>query len=58
MPGELRNCDYEDYRTYSHIHIRASGQMSLEDLRRELVDSGELAKEIMSQEVDLDLGED
>jgi len=58
MPGELRNYSFEDYQSSSPIHIKASGQMTLEDLRRELIDSGELAKEVMRQEVELDISDD
>lgn len=58
MPGELRNYSFDDYQSKSHIHIKAAGQMTIEEWRRELIDSGELTKEVMSQEVDLDLGDD
>ncbi|MEI8338311.1 MAG: hypothetical protein WCF91_00060 [bacterium] len=58
MPGELGNFSFEDYQATSHIHLKASGQMTFDDLRRELNNSSEVAKEVMRQEVDIDFGED
>lgn len=58
MPGEIRNYNEEDYRTTSPIHIKAAGQMTIEEYRRELIETGELAKEAVAHEVQLEISED
>jgi len=58
MPGELRNYNADDYMLTSPLHIKAAGQMTIEDYRRELIESGELAKEAVAHEVQLEINED
>jgi hypothetical protein len=58
MAGEMYNSNYDDYQLRSPLHIKASGQLSLEDYRRDLIETGELAKEAVASEVELDTSQD